>query len=289
MQDASHHPDGNATPSSSQGDADGLLARLRAWFHSTFSTNEPASSSPVETPAAAPVKTRSPADALAEQVRLLNETVRADQTETRSAVLEAAAAIETLSTRLDMLPAQHAALTARLDKMPAQHEELTARLDKLPAQHEELSARLGELPDRFRAHDQALREISDRLEASDHRVEELAAIATQIPKMAEKGAGSLEEIKSQLRRTLETDTEMRTAVQALHGTLGELIERSATHDETLQRIDENAGVRERMLTDMIETQNKRFGHVMWLMVFALAVALAMALIQAFVLFSNGPS
>lgn len=275
MQDASHHPDGNATPSSSQGDADGLLARLRAWFHSTFSTDEPASSTPVETPAAAPVKTRSPADALAEQVRLLNETVRADQTETRSAVLEAAAAIETLSTRLDMLPAQHAAITARLDKLPAQHEEL--------------SARLGELPDRFRAHDQALREISDRLEASDHRVEELAAIATQIPKMAEKGAGSLEEIKSQLRRTLETDTEMRTAVQALHGTLGELIERSAMHDETLQRIDENAGVRERMLTDMIETQNKRFGHVMWLMVFALAVALAMALIQAFVLFSNGPS
>ncbi len=90
------------------------------------------------------------------------------------------------------------------------------------------------------------------------------------------------------RRTLETDTEMRTAVQALHGTLGELIERCATHDETVQRIDESAGVRERMLTDMIETQNKRFGHVMWLMVFALAVALAMALIQAFVLFSNGP-
>ena len=275
MQDASHHPDGKATPSSSPGDSDGLLARLRAWFHSTFGADESASSPSVETPAETPVKTRSPADAFAEQVRLLNETVRADQTETRSAILEATAAVETLSTRLDMLPAQHAAITARLDKLPAQHEEL--------------SARLGELPDHFRAHDQALREISDRLEASDHRVEELAAIATQIPKMAEKGAGSLEEIKSQLRRTLETDTEMRTAVQALHGTLGELIERSATHDETLQRIDENAGVRERMLTDMIETQNKRFGHVMWLMVFALAVALAMALIQAFVLFSNEPS
>ena len=40
MQDASHRPDGNATPSSSRGDSDGPLARLRAWFHSTFGADE---------------------------------------------------------------------------------------------------------------------------------------------------------------------------------------------------------------------------------------------------------
>jgi methyl-accepting chemotaxis protein len=127
-------------------------------------------------------------------------------------------------------------------------------------------------------------EHNDRLatreaQSAQHRNDQLTSVIEALGDAAASQAARMEEVARNLERSGRDTDELREAVTALRETVERLAEQSTRHDETTQRLETHAGIRERALADMIEKDNKRFGTLTWLMVAALAVTMIMAIVQ----------
>ena len=178
--------------------------------------------------------------------------------------------LEQVTTRLsemhDVLQADHDSA----ERTEHTVKDLVTAFDGLSAQCREQSEHLNQL-------------ATSGAEAAQRRTDQLASVIENLGNAAASQAARMEEIARNLKQSGQASDEMREAMTSLNKAVEQLAERSGQHDETIQRLDMHAGIRERTLTDMIEAQNKRFGTLMWLVVAAMSLSIIMELFQFLVL------